>query len=514
LAERYEGGGRSSANAAQLAHHWRQADNLPRAMGYLALAGDQALRAGAYREAGGFLREALQIAEGLSAEEGAPGPAERARWERQLGEAYHGIGLLNESRELLGRAAARLGYPAPDRLRAEIPGLGRELLRQAARALGGAADGPPADSETLSEAARTYAMLARLAYYDSQLPAAIFAAVRSLNLAEQAGGSAELAGAYATAHLAAAALPPLAAFYRRRAQETARLLGHLPTQAWVAEAQGLASVGRGDWRRAGGALNFALAIADSLGDQRRRAECRAMLALRDLYRGDFAAALGRCAELYAAGQLSGDVQVRTWGLIGQAESLLNMGDAARAAALLDDAAGLLAENLGSTRAEEIWAYALRARAALRGGEHELALALAGAAAGLVGRLPPAAIYALGGYSAIAEVFLELWSLGGAPGVAARAGARRACAILGRFALIFPVARPAAQIWRGRYAWARGRRAEARWRWGRALSLARRLGMPYEQGRALLLLGRVDEAAAIFGRIGAAHELARAVATPS
>ncbi|NNJ12887.1 AAA family ATPase [Chloroflexales bacterium ZM16-3] len=92
LAERYEAGGEgvTAANAAQLAYHWRQANDLPRAMGYLAMAGEQALRAGAYSEAGGFLREAIQIAEGLPGA-AAPDLATRARWEQQLGEAHQGM---------------------------------------------------------------------------------------------------------------------------------------------------------------------------------------------------------------------------------------------------------------------------------------------------------------------------------------------------------------------------------------------------------------------------------------
>ncbi len=485
LAERYEAGGEgAAANAAQLAYHWRQAADLPRAMGYLALAGDQALRAGAYSEAGRFLREAIEIAAGLADSE-APDLAARARWDRQLGEAYHSLGRLNESRELLERAAARLGCPAPERLRRLIPAIASELLRQAGRLIWGRVAAPPAAVPALREAARIYTMLAQLAYYNSQLPAVIYAALRSLNLAEQTGPSPELAGAYATAHLTASALPPLAALYRRRAQGTARRIGHLPSQAWVAEAQGLAYVGRGDWRRAQGALTFAMAIADSLGDQRRRAECRAILALRDLHQGDFGGAMGRCAELHAAGQATGDVQVCAWGLIGQAESLLNIGDHERAATMLDEAVGLLAENLGSTRAEEIWAYALRAKAALRAGERALAESLAVAAAELVGRLPPAAIYALGGYAAIAEVFLELWQAG----EMGPARARQACAILGRFSLIFPVARPTALIWGGRYDWARGRRAAARRRWRRAAALAAGMAMPYEQGMAMRDLAR-------------------------
>ncbi len=526
LAERYEASGDPADNVAQLAHHWRQADDLPRAMGYLATAGEHTLRAGAYREASGFLREAIQIAEGLPSEADAPDQTTRARWEWQLGEAYHGMGRLNESRELLERAAARLGYPAPEGMRAALPALARELLRHVIRVIRGREASPPMRNVALGEAANTYTILARLAYYNSQIPAAIYATVRSLNLAEQLGPSPELAGAYAAAHLVAGPLPPLAAFYRRRAQAMARQIGHLPTHAWVAESQGLTCVGQGDWRRAGGALSFAQAIADSLGDQRRRAECRALLALCDLFQGNFATAVGRCADLYAAGQVTGDVQVCAWGLIGQAEALLNMGDVGRAVILLDTAAGLLAENLGSTRAEEIWAYALRARAALLCGERHLAQSLVRAAADLVGPLPPAAIYALGGYAAIAEVWLELWESDREDGADLAAGARRACATLGLLAGIYPVARPTMLIWWGRYAWACGRHVRAHGLWRGAAAMAARLGLPYEQGRALLALGRhthgqarrghLRQAVAIFTRIDAARDLAlaRALGTVS
>jgi predicted ATPase len=88
LAERYEAGGESlaAANAAQLAYHWRQADDLPQAMCYLAIAGEQALRAGAYSEAGEFLREAIRIAEGLPVGAAGPDMATLARWRWQLGE--------------------------------------------------------------------------------------------------------------------------------------------------------------------------------------------------------------------------------------------------------------------------------------------------------------------------------------------------------------------------------------------------------------------------------------------
>ena len=524
LAEQYEAGALPAVAAAQLAHHWRQAEQPQRAMRYLALAGEDALRAGAYREATGFLKEALWLAARAEpATLAAIGVSEplRASWERQLGEAYHGVGRLIESREQLEQAVARLGFPLPHHVGQLVGGLVRELLQQAVRLLLLSQPRARLGADTHSEAARAYALLAQLAYYDGQFAPSIYAALRGLNLAERAGLSPELAGAYAATHLAAGFLPPLARAYRRRAQATAASLGHLPTQGWVAEAQGLHDIGQARWRRALGALGVALAVGDRLGDQRRRAEAIAARCVVYAHQGAFRLALAGCEELQALGLRTGDAQVRSWGLVGSAQNLLALGEDAPAETLLGAAESLLAENFGGARAEEVWAYALMGRAALRRGAHELARALAGAAAALVGPMPPATLYALGGYEAIAEVYLELLEAHSYPQPAGRApleaAALRACRGLARFALIFPVARPAALTWEGLRLQLMGRPTAAHSRWKRVVVLARRLGMPYEEARAHLLLARhgppADRArqlacaTAIFERLGCAYELA-------
>lgn len=527
LAERYEAvGPPPSAGAVQLARHWRQADEPRRAMAYLARAGEAALRGGAYSEAAGFLAEALEIAAScppLDRDAGVDSLT-RARWERQLGEAYHGLGRLLESRAMLERAVARLGYPVRGGRR-EVLALAAELLRQA-RALVAPPRLRPQLQEggaALSEAARAYALLAQLAYYDGQILASTLAAVRGLNLAERAGLSPSLAAVYGAAQIAASAVPPLAALYRRRAVDAAARLGHLPTEGWLAEAQALHDVGRARWRRAQGALVAGLAVADHLGDLRRRAECVAIACLIATHQGRFRDALADCDELQAIGLRSGDVQVQAWGLIGAAENLLGLGENSRAEALLGEAEALLAQNLGGARAEEVWAYALLARAALRRGAPDVARTLANAAAGLLGRVPPAAIYALGGYAAVAETYLGLWEGLPAGDWAARGAlgemARRACQSLGSFALIFPVARPAALTWRGLYAWRVGLHGLALRRWDAAAALAHRQGMPYEEARARFQRGRhtpgpegrrlLEEAAAGFARLGCAYDLAEA-----
>jgi class 3 adenylate cyclase len=526
LALRYEEtGGQPLVAAAQLAHHWRQAGEPLRAVSFLGQAGEAALHGGGYQEAARFFAAALAIvAEANPQALGSVGLSDPvlARWERQLGEAYHGVGRLIESREQLERAVARMGFPLPTGARQIFVSLAEELAQQAARLLRRPRwRRPPA--ATLGEAARAYALLAQLFYYDGELFPATYSALRGLNLAERAGPSAELAGAYGAAHLAVSMLPPLAAIYRRRAHAVADQLGHLPTLGWVAEAQGLYAIGHGNWRRAKAALTVALAVGDRLGDQRRRAEATAARSLVYAHQGALTIALAGCDELQIIGLRSGDVQVRTWGLAGAAESLLALGEHERAMELLGVAEGLVAENFGGARAEEIWVYALMSRAALQRGDHALASALAGAASRLIGNAPPATLYALGGYTAIAEVYLELFELQHPADPAARkaaiAAARRICAVLRLYALIFPVAGPAALTWDALRLQLGGRQRAARRRWARAIGLAARLGMPYAEALAHLQLGRhsagepgrqhLERAARLFQRLGCTHYLARA-----
>lgn len=525
LAERYEAGGPAPAvSAAQIAHHWRQAEEPRRAMAHLAQAGAEALHGGAYGEAAGFLADALAIAaaDPVAALSDPVSGLTMARWERQLGEAYHGLGRLIESRALLERAVARLGYPVGEGVTPRAGALAAELLRQALALALPARLRVRDGGEALGEAARAYALLAQLAYYDGQLFASTYAALRGLNLAEQAGLSPSLAGAYGAAQVAAGAIPPLARVYRRRAEAVADQLGHLPTRGWLAEAHALHEIGHARWRRASGALVVGLAVADHLGDQRRRAECVAARCLVESLQGRFRAALAGCDELQVLGMRTGDVQVRAWGLIGAADNLLCLGDSDHAEALLGEAEALLAENFGGARAEEVWLYGLLGRAALRRQASDVARALANAAAGLLGRMPPATIYALGGYSAIAETYLSLWEAFPAPGPAGSHApiaevARRACQSLDRFSLVFPVARPAALTWQGLRAWLGGRRGRARRLWSAAAARAARTGMPYDEARALYQLGRYSEgpagrgllerAAAGFEALGCAHDLA-------
>jgi hypothetical protein len=301
------------------------------------------------------------------------------------------------------------------------------------------------------EAARAYTTIAQLAYYENQLLPALYAVLHSLNLAETIPPSPELATAYAGVQLAVGATP-LARIYRLLAQRTAHALGHLPSLAWIAEVHALNAIGRADWRHARAAVAYGLTLALQVGDQRRRAECLALAVLIATQTGAYPEALQIAVHLYESGLQSGDAQVQTWALVGQAENLLHLGDEPRATALLDQAESLLTENFGHALAEELWVYGLMAWAALQRGDMQQARVLTTAALNLGGQLPPTAMYALGGYNATADVALALLEQNAyttsAEARRLRLLAWRACRMLGYLALLFPLVRPAAYTaWR-------------------------------------------------------------------
>ena len=116
-----------AGNSPLLAHHWKNAGSPKKAIHYLDLAGSQALQRFANREAVEFLQQAIQIGGAL---EEKPSVLEAGRWHRQIGEAYHHLGLLTQSQEWLSQATRIFGYPVPRARQLTAISLPAAALRQ------------------------------------------------------------------------------------------------------------------------------------------------------------------------------------------------------------------------------------------------------------------------------------------------------------------------------------------------------------------------------------------------
>ena len=474
-----------------LAYHWSRTDMAAKAVQYQGLAGEQALASGAYREATLFLTAAL--------EQDAPSPEEsradarfrRACWERQLAEAHLGLGDTREGRTHLSRALEDLKAPLPVTNRQLTGRLLRQLILQAyhrafpTRAVGRGRRPP----EECLEASRAYIRLTEVFWFANDVPALVHAGIRALNLAERAGPSPELARAYAIMCLSAGGIPihPLARMYARRALEIAGTAGQLWPLAYVRFITSVYRMGAARWEEAEEALGEAEGLFERLGDRRLLGDTWSVQGLLGLYRGQFESLGAAFARLYDHGVRNANVQHQVWACLGKAECELRTGRTGEAVRLLETALALLAEH--PDRAEQVRAYGLLAAVRLRMGETAAARAAAASGASLIAQFKIAtSFYLLEGYAGVAEVYLDQWEAGDRSS-ATKQAAQQACSALRRYAHIFSVGEPRARLLSGRLLYLSGRQRRARAAWRASLSVAERLGMPFEAALAHSALGR-------------------------
>ena len=505
-----------------LAYHWGRAEEPAKTLAYLELAGEQALRAGAYQEAVDLLTEAWSRSKAVQP---APDVLRQARWHRQLADACEGLGRLPESRQHAERAVALLGRPVPATPLRSLSDLAGQALRHASgriwpgRLPGGARTGRGG----ALEAARAYERLAILNYFASARVPGVAAVLHQVNLAERVGPSPELARAYGTMSVAAGVvqLRSLAGRYAQRAREIAREADDLPALAWVLDTTGAFDISVGHWRAAREAFTGGLRIAQHLGDQRRWNELAIIQAQVLYHQGEFSRLAEWSAEMSAMASHADDPHRKAHVLLVEAWFLLPQGQADAAVPRLQEATELLAGR--GSRSDEILADGVLALAYLRRHDEERARLTAQRAARLIAQAQPTAVHIFEGYAGVAEVYLNLWEAGDP---AAARPARQACAALRQYARAIPIAQPRAWLWQGLRAHLSGHHRRALKAWDKSLAAAERLAMPCEQGRAHYQIGRhlpaahpsrlahLTRAGEIFADIGALHELAQVQAAMS
>ncbi|MCB0212683.1 MAG: AAA family ATPase [Anaerolineae bacterium] len=493
-----------------LAYHWSQSRSEHKAAHYLEKAGEQALREGAYHEAIRFFGQAVALdderqrrqatsnrragqveREPFDTAAAAQPPIaldalRRARWERQLGEAYFGLGDLPRSREYLERAVRLLGWPIPAHRTGIMASLVGQILHRVnpASFLAG-------NPEAMLEAARAYEQLGHIAYFSQDKVLGITAILWGLNLAEGVGASPELARSYANMSIATGIIPlhTKAETFVRQAHDTARQLNQPAVLAWVLFVTSAYELGIGRWPAVERALGQALETFTDLKDRRHEAECRSLLAMATHYQARFDHSAALYADIYDAACQRGDRQAQVWGLVGEAISLWRLGQTDAVRKRLKAAFKLLPTTLD--RAEATRAHGLMALIQLRAGHLRAAQEAIDTARQQLADAPTA-VKALEGYAAIAEVTCTLFERG--RGMSASKvkpldkAARQACKDLHAFARIFPVAKPRAWLWQGHYDWSCGQQAKALRSWQTCLAEAKALAMPYEQGLAHNAIG--------------------------
>ena len=474
-----------------LAHHWTNAGDTPKAIAYSEQAGEHALKSFANEEAVSFFTQALKLDEqaGFVTDRRL-----RARWELQIGEAYvhwthyaEGRDHLEEGLRLLGRSAisSRPGlFRAFNVLGSIVIQLTHRLKTAASR------DMSPDKRGDLLAASRAFSRLVEVYYHTGAILESIHASFHTLNLAEQAGESPELAEAYA----------PIAVFfsflrmhratelYFQLALETAKKVNNLAALSYVQLVKCTYETGVGHWREAHELSEQLREIGKRLGARRRYNDGLQLMTIVLYFQGQFTACLETAEELLASARTLHDLRFEGYGLFARAYCRLYLGRAQETLADLDQLQALFDGRPGVKDEQlEMIMYGLRGLALLKLGENAAALIAADRAGKLSSGAFQASYYVLPGYAGPAEVYLALYEQDRG-NIEMKHSARKALKGLGRFAATFPIGRPRVGLLRGIEAWLDGRSRVAIRSWDAALNAALQLGMPYEAGRIQLELG--------------------------
>ena len=520
---------------AVFGHHWRQAGVPEKASGYLGRAGERALRQYANREASHLLTEALAVAE-----DGGVAPDQQAAWRLQLGRAYVNWSKYEEALPHLERGISSHGQPAPRHPVAATLRLFGQLLRQAAHRLWPSrfVGRNVRDRDRLLPLIPAYEGLVETHYIAGSTMPCLYAAVRSLNLAESVGPSVELARGYASFGAIMGFVPVhrVAEAYCRRAVDTARAVRDPLATAWVHLATGVYRAGKGEWEEAVELFEGAARVSEELGDRRRWEDCTQHLATVSCLRGEFERAL-RLADRLRASSLGGSgsplsaadaseahVARQVAALRIRAHCLLSTGSFDEAMGCVEELRALLrGRSAAVVKSVRLILPSIEALSHVHLLEPREAQEAAREAVQQF-RASGVSSYDLHlEYAAAAEACFTL--IDGSSGDDGRveAESRRAVKALSSHARVFPIGRPAADLWRGVLLWHRGRGGKSFAAWRRSISASRALRMPLVEGLARLQIGRrldagseererqLVEAESLFGRIGARHHLARAQA---
>ncbi|MFN8458085.1 MAG: adenylate/guanylate cyclase domain-containing protein [Anaerolineae bacterium] len=536
-----------------LAFHWRMAGVAPQAIDYLEKAGEQALHNYANEEAVEFFSEALSLAgepgSGGAGEQGrfnpsplppipptplpascpnSPAQIRQAHWELNLGEAYVNWVKFSEGQAHLERGLLLLGKPIPSGMVGQIVGLAGQLWQQAMHRLWSKhfVGRQQVQRELLLEAAHGHEGLMAVYYFANETLLSLYTALRSLNLAEAAGPSPELARGYASVGVIIGFIPihRLAAAYCRRALRLAQQLPNLSARAWVSLLAGVYQAGVGRWEQAADLLQQVIKLADRLGDRSRRDDGVSNLAVVEYFQGRFAASAKLFDELAASAQRRKDAHNQGWALRGQVYNLLPQGRWPEALAKLETLQTLLSQHNDIVdEALHIDLHGLLALVFLRLDEPEKALAAAETACQLIHKTPPTSFLSLPGYAAVVETYVSLREPSSpAPLLLCPpAHVKQALKGLRNFTRVFPIGRPRLYLWQGVYEWSLGHRKQGLDLWRKSLESAAQLGMPYSAGLTHYEMGRrlpptdparrehLARAADIFNRLGAAYDAERA-----
>lgn len=511
-----------SAYYALLAHHWGNAEQPLKAIGYLEKAGEQALRNFANEEAVAFFERALSLAnQGIVQVE----PFRQARWELQAGEGYVNLSDYVNGRRQIEAGLTRFDQPVPSKLSEQITKVLGQVMRQILhRKLPGRYMGrSKTHKNDLLILVRAYERLSEATYFLGETLVPVYSAFRALNLAEAAGPSPETGRSSAAVGALLGFIPihGLARGYLQRGLAIVNESDHLESREFVSMTSSYYYSGIGDWEKVQEEVGQVLALAERLGDKRRWLDVTSHITSMRYFQGNFAASAELADELYDVARLRQDSRFMALAIQEKAHYALYSGRLEEAMIHLETLKDLIGEG------DEVAVIPLRmellgltSMVHLRRGEYTAAQEVAGHSLTLTEKANPSFYAAITGYTGPAEVYLTMWEYQPANHNLARQ-AKLAVQTLGKYARVFPIGMPHLLLAQGRYHWLTGKKKQAQTAWQSSLQSAKQLGMLYNQALAHYEIARhlvttdpvrqdhISLASSIFSKLNTVYDLERA-----
>lgn len=470
-----------SDKVALLAHHWGMAQNSQKEAHYLTLAGSEAIGAGAYHESTTLLQRALT----LSIQNGADSST-LARLNQQLGDAFLGMGRLNESRTYLEAALAHVGRSAGS----SRSGMIRRLVIEAIRQMRTRWSAPAKSSGNALLATRICSSLVFINFYGNDKIGSVYYTIYGLNLAESAGEEAlgEQMQYYASMCLIGGTtrLHSVARRYLALADGLLDKTHDLSAKTTALLATAGYFAGQGQWEEAQQRAEDSIRAAEESGHVRRWTEGTSFLAHLCCFQSQWDKEITYLDSAFATARKQGDIQVEMSILTRRAKWLMRHREFEQAAQSVAECEAMLPQNPNPSNSIQV--AATMTAVALRRGDLAAADSYARQAAALTHKSSPTTFYLLDEYGFVAEYYLTKYE--GSGSETDKALAQQACGALKRFARVFAIGRSRAANHEGWYLWLSGRRDAARECWERSIDAARQMKMPFDEALANYHWGRL------------------------
>lgn len=461
-----------------LARHWSESGNPARAIDHLEQSAEFALNNFAIEEAEAQFERIISIES--DAEIDIPNNR-KARWFRQLNDAYYANGKLVRCERACREALRLLGHPMPTNGPGMVIGAMLNLSRQLARWIWPSRffivkrHIEPADT---LEAARVFLRLGNLSYLNNRVIETIFSCFKGVNVAETAGPSEELALGYANAAVAISmfGLNGRARKYLSISESILEGLDCKVSVGYLHEMDGLVHVATGDWVRAEQHLVSGITIFRELGHSQHLFECQATLGWVYARTGQIELFLDLSKKLFQQSRSIQSLEGALWGAAFLLWGKVNCGCEDYVGEALDYLEEVKTSSL--FEADAILVYGIAAQAHWRSGEFEKAREYAERVVQVVESGAPTTHYVVAGLVGAAEVLLEMSRKADAKLLRKRIGA--VCGQQRRLMMMYPIARPAGHLILGQFHQACGRNSRAKRHWRKGLKSARKLGMPLEE----------------------------------